>query len=46
VVDGQTILLCWKLGEEKITHWHGVDEGYAGRKPIDETITKVKKKPN
>ena len=46
VVDGQTILLCWKVGEEKITHWHGVDEGYAGRKPIDETITKVKKKPN
>lgn len=46
VVDGRVILLCWKLGEESITHWHGVDEGYAGRKPIDETISKVKKKPN
>ena len=31
VVDGNTILLCWKMGEDKITHWHGVDEGYAGR---------------
>ena len=46
VVDGRTILLCWKLGEDKITHWHGTDEGYAGRKLIDESITKVKKKPN
>ena len=46
VVGGNTILLCWKMGEDKITHWHGVEEGYAGRKPIDETITKLKKKPN
>jgi len=46
VVDGKTILLCWKMGEEKITHWHDLEEGYAGRKPIDESITKVKKKPN
>jgi hypothetical protein len=46
VVDGKTILLCWKMGEEKITHWHDLEEGYAGRKPIDETITKIKKKPN
>jgi len=33
-VDGRTILLCWKMGETKITHWHGTDEGYGGRKPI------------
>ena len=46
VVDGKTILLCWKMGEEKITHWHDLEEGYAGRKLIDETITKIKKKPN
>ena len=46
VIDGKTILLCWKMGEDSITHWHGVEEGYAGRKPIDETISKVKKKPN
>lgn len=46
LVDGRTILLCWKMGEDKITHWHGVDEGFAGRKPVDETITKLKKKPN
>lgn len=38
-VDGQIILLCWKLGEAGITHWHGTDEGFAGRKPIDERIS-------
>jgi hypothetical protein len=43
VVDGETVLLCWKLGEEKITHWHGVSEGFAGRKPINERIAKAKK---
>ena len=42
-VDGQTILLCWKLGEKAITHWHGVSEGFAGRKPVDEKISKAKR---
>ena len=42
-VDGQIILLCWKLGEKSITHWHGVQEGFAGRKPIDERISKSRK---
>jgi len=42
-VDGQTILLCWKLGEKSITHWHGVQEGFAGRKPIDERIARAKR---
>lgn len=42
-VEGQTILLCWRLGEKSITHWHGVQEGFAGRKPIDERIARAKK---
>lgn len=42
-VEGQTILLCWKLGEKAITHWHGVQEGFAGRKPIDERIARSKR---
>ncbi len=39
VVDGETILLCWKMGEEKIAHWHSTTEGYQGRKPIDDRIS-------
>ena len=42
-VEGHTVLLCWKLGEKGITHWHGTSEGFAGRKPIDERIAKAKK---
>jgi hypothetical protein len=40
-VDGTTVLLCWKLGEHGITHWHGTSEGFAGRKPIDERIRRA-----
>ena len=42
-VEGRTVLLCWKLGEKGITHWHGTSEGFAGRKLIDEKITKAKR---
>ncbi len=42
-VDGQVVLLCWKLGEKAITHWHGMSEGFAGRKPVDERISKAKR---
>jgi hypothetical protein len=31
---GETVLLCWRLGEEEITHWHGVEDGFAGRRPL------------
>ena len=33
---GVEVYLCWKLGESGITFWHGVDEGFRGRKPIDQ----------
>jgi len=42
-VDGRIVLLCWKLGEKAITHWHSTEEGFAGRKPIDERIARSKK---
>jgi hypothetical protein len=42
-VEGRTVLLCWKLGEKGITHWHDTSEGFAGRKPIDERIAKAKR---
>ncbi len=42
-VEGQTILLCWKLGEKAITHWHRATEGFAGRKLIDQRISKARR---
>lgn len=47
-VGEEIVLLCWKYGEEKIEFWHGMEEGFKGRKPIDERILRGKKreKPN
>lgn len=33
---GREVYLCWKLGEEGINWWHGLDEGFRGRRPIDD----------
>jgi hypothetical protein len=31
---GETVLLCWQLGEDEIGWWHSVDDGFAGRRPL------------
>jgi hypothetical protein len=41
------VLLCWKMGEPRITHWHTVDSGFQGRQPLDERFLKSwPEKPN
>lgn len=32
---GRDIFLCWKLGEPEVLHWHEIDEGFAGRQPLE-----------
>lgn len=32
--NGETVLLCWRLGEDEIGFWHGTDDGFAGRRPL------------
>ncbi len=34
LVDGQDALLCWHVGEERIGFWHGLEDGFAGRRPL------------
>jgi hypothetical protein len=34
-VAGAEAFLCWRLGEDEIAYWHGIDEGFPGRKPLD-----------
>jgi hypothetical protein len=34
--EGEDVLLCWRLGEEEVSFWHGLEGGFAGRRPIDE----------
>ncbi|MDB5085389.1 MAG: hypothetical protein JWN30_2275, partial [Bacilli bacterium] len=37
MVDGKEAYLCWKLGEpHSIQFWHGLSEGFVGRKPISQ----------
>jgi hypothetical protein len=38
--QGREVCLCWKLGEDGIRYWHGTEEGFRGRKPIDEEFVK------
>lgn len=33
--DGHDIFLCWKLGEDRVAHWHGINDGFAGRQPVE-----------
>jgi hypothetical protein len=35
LLHGEEVLLCWRLGEEQVEHWHGLEEGFAGRKRLD-----------
>jgi hypothetical protein len=35
LLEGETVLLCWKRGEPRIDFWHRVEDGFAGRQPID-----------
>jgi hypothetical protein len=32
---GEEVYLCWRMDEDDIDHWHGVNEGFRGRRPID-----------
>ncbi len=35
-LDGRDMFWCWKQGEERISHWHELEAGFAGRQPIPE----------
>jgi len=34
LLHGETVLLCWQLGEDEIAWWHRVEDGFAGRQPL------------
>jgi Uncharacterized conserved protein (DUF2203) len=34
LMDGREVYLCWLLDEPRVTHWHAVEAGFAGRRPL------------
>jgi hypothetical protein len=34
LLGDETVLLCWRLGEDEIGWWHRVEDGFAGRRPL------------
>lgn len=39
--EGRIVFLCWKLGEDDLCWWHEIEDGFAGRQPIEETFEKT-----
>jgi hypothetical protein len=35
-MDDEVVLLCWRMGESAIEHWHTIEAGFSGRQPVDE----------
>lgn len=44
IYEDQVILLCWKMGETGIAHWHDTQGGFAGRKPLTPEMKKATRK--
>lgn len=41
-LEDEVVLLCWRMGEPAIEHWHTVESGFKGRKPVDERFRRGK----
>lgn len=39
-LEGRTVYLCWRSGEDRIVAWHEVDAGYVGRRPLTEDVAR------
>ena len=40
LLDGETVLLCWRTGEQRIEYWHTIEAGFRGRQPLDTRFRK------
>lgn len=43
LLEGETVLLCWKRGEPRIEYWHRVEDGFRGRQPVDARFRRTEK---
>ncbi len=45
-LDDEIVLLCWRMGETSIDHWHTVESGFQGRQPVDERFRRRSNQSN
>jgi hypothetical protein len=45
VIDGEQVCLCWRLGEDRVGHWHDRHGGFAGRLALTEAKDQPSVKP-
>lgn len=45
-LDDEVVLLCWRMGESSIEHWHTMEAGFSGRQPVDERFRRRSNRPN
>jgi hypothetical protein len=45
-LDDEVVLLCWRMGESSIEHWHTMEAGFNGRQPVDERFRRRSNRPN
>jgi hypothetical protein len=45
-LEDQVVLLCWRMGEPAIEHWHTVESGFQNRQPVDERFRRRSGRPN
>lgn len=36
--EGRVVFLCWRAGEDGVTHWHEINAGFPGRQPLDHSF--------
>jgi hypothetical protein len=34
LLAAEVVFLCWQIGETSVGHWHRIEEGFAGRRPL------------
>jgi hypothetical protein len=42
-IAGETVYLCWKIGEPAIAHWHGLEDEFDARRPLDARFDKIER---
>lgn len=40
-IDGRTVWLCWRYGEDSVGYYHDLDAGFSGRRPLTPDVRRA-----